>query len=115
MACVCIDKTRFHLMYWEMVIAMLLDSVDSRIAIFRQIQDLELIALCQQYNVPAGSNIIKEKFQCMAVDGLFMVIQDELCSGDIVKSVGMTRCAQVCKLVTIDLHVHISDTTLFFF
>ena len=70
---------------------------------------MELIALCDHYNVTAGSSISRKLFQEIAVDGLFVVARDELRNGDI-NNLGVTRCAQVRHFVTfifkLTVHIH---------
>jgi hypothetical protein len=59
-------------------------------------QDIELTALCEHYNVTTGSSISTKLFQEIAVDGLFVVAQDELRNG-YVNHLGVTPCAQVTE------------------
>jgi len=67
----------------------------------KRFSDIELTALCEHYNVTTGSSISTKLFQEIAVDGLFVVAQDELRNG-YVNHLGVTPCAQRLRFLRMD-------------
>ena len=62
---------------------------------FVPIQEIELASLCDRYQVPTGSRIMKSRFLELSADAIFNIAQDELRNGNIECSLGIPRCAQV--------------------